>query len=177
MSSFSNFNPRPPRGERPNGKKAQIPRFYISIHALREESDPKPFACMSLKPDFNPRPPRGERRRTRPRNFRFLAISIHALREESDWPRWCSGWQGAISIHALREESDSSSSGPSARRSQFQSTPSARRATIPFMLSGYTEEISIHALREESDPERPPRGGTHGDFNPRPPRGERPICA
>ena len=59
--------------------------FQISIHALREESDPAGMGNQALKG----------------------AISIHALREESD------GVANAIfnrirtiSIHALREESD-----------------------------------------------------------------------
>ena len=59
--------------------------------------------------------------------------------------------------------------------SRFQSTLSARRAT--HFRRGHREHsaISIHALREESDGVR---GITHHrfyDFNPRPPRGERPM--
>ena len=38
-TALLHFYPRPPRGGRPNGKQAQIPRYYISIHALREEGD------------------------------------------------------------------------------------------------------------------------------------------
>ena len=82
--------------------------------------------------------------------------------------------RSTISIHALREESDQQSpvrpctetqfqSTPSARRAtelsyvvgllydRFQSTPSARRATtaVPYRLR--ISSISIHALREESD--------------------------
>ena len=34
---------------------------------------------------------------------------------------------------------------------EFQSTPSARRATKEIMLTGDTTDISIHALREEGD--------------------------
>ena len=78
-----------------------------------------------------------------------------------------------ISIHALREESDASiqsavpnlaifQSTPSARRatliaglstfwSRFQSTPSARRATGNLRGKRPGGRISIHALREESD--------------------------
>ena len=60
--------------------------IYISIHALREESDY--WWSMEQQP---------------------IWISIHALREESDgdctkYKRYC-----AISIHALREESDPAS--------------------------------------------------------------------
>ena len=57
-----------------------------------------------------------------------------------------------ISIHALREESDELSMRSSSGGSKFQSTPSARRATC-----------WICSHREH-----------HYNFNPRPPRGERP---
>ena len=33
----------------------------------------------------------------------------------------------------------------------FQSTPSARRATLPYSHRPYASRISIHALREEGD--------------------------
>ena len=78
-----------------------------------------------------------------------------------------------ISIHALREESD----GPRAWRfrphCQFQSTPSARRATSRWQLPCTRQIISIHALREESDFFGAIMRLRKGDFNPRPPRGER----
>ena len=79
----TDFNPRPPRGERlvfsraarslavfqstPSARRATPARpaeshdQRISIHALREESDllrPQP---PRLRRNFNPRPPRGER--------------------------------------------------------------------------------------------------------------------
>ena len=55
----------------------------------------------------------------------------------------------------------------------FQSTPSARRATIAKIREQNTDSISIHALREEGDgaPLTSPRWTRN--FNPRPPRGER----
>ena len=100
-----------------------------------------------------------------------------------------------ISIHALREESDSfpfsgrvktldfNPRPPRGERhnteavklllKEFQSTPSARRAT------GYEPDeirvaiISIHALREESDTAPTSTTCSRTYFNPRPPRGER----
>ncbi len=79
------FNPRSPRGERPEVKaKAKI-WLKISIHALREESDALPSDFLTPN----------------------KSISIHALREESDITSndliTC---DSSISIHALREESD-----------------------------------------------------------------------
>ena len=104
-----------------------------------------------------------------------IEISIHALREEGDLHQAASGFQPRnISIHALREEGDPGLSGSSSVSkyfnprpprggrpdtalgeridAEFQSTPSARRATgaIPD-VSGFVT-ISIHALREEGDP-------------------------
>ena len=56
---------------------------------------------------------------------------------------------------------------------KFQSTPSARRATVimePLRLVGH---ISIHALREEGDASNMQQMANQVDFNPRPPRGGR----
>ena len=57
-------------------------------------------------------------------------ISIHALREEGDMEHGGQRPAGApISIHALREEGDPYLAAPAAAAIEFQSTPSARRAT------------------------------------------------
>ena len=56
-----------------------------------------------------------------------------------------------ISIHALREESDTFRSDFKRSVKLFQSTPSARRATVNQLKQALTNTISIHALREESD--------------------------
>ena len=80
----TDFNPRPPRGERlvfsraarslavfqstPSARRATPARpaeshdQRISIHALREESDSSDVAYSAIVEDFNPRPPRGGRR-------------------------------------------------------------------------------------------------------------------
>ena len=105
-----------------------------------------------------------------------LTISIHALREEGDINDIILiGLGKRISIHALREEGDDKSSSRSHSRSGFLSTPSARRATVPFgneylgdlkflstpsarratasgeLAAAKQKLISIHALREEGD--------------------------
>ena len=80
----------------------------ISIHALREESDGVLLLFDGLQMDFNPRPPRGERR-----ELDFMSLD-----------------DGDISIHALREESDGNTALFVSKWFQFQSTPSARRATL-----------------------------------------------
>ena len=56
---------------------------------------------------------------------------------------------------------------------KFQSTPSARRATVRSMPVPLREVISIHALREEGDAQIQTLFGCKGNFNPRPPRGGR----
>ena len=80
----------------------------ISIHALREEGDK---ISSGIRVFLQP-------------------ISIHALREEGDSRRAAAvtAFQ-YISIHALREEGDTSLHGCLRRWTEFQSTPSARRAT------------------------------------------------
>ena len=143
----------------------------ISIHALREESDPQA-----------PSPSSDDR-----------AISIHALREESDAPAHVSAHVVDISIHALREESDALAAAVdergagfqstlSVRRATvsnrslrcpaggFQSTLSVRRATLPRVGQGDDAfRISIHALREESDMGLCCSRIGRCDFNPRSP--------
>ena len=56
-----NFYPRPPRGGRHSGKLFTDSDLEISIHALREEGDPRYSGTCTV-----------------------LYISIHALREEGD---------------------------------------------------------------------------------------------
>ena len=167
----------------------------ISIHALREEGDRTGNITAAGSRYFNPRPPRGgrptdgqvlvwcdlfqstpsARRATHAFQVddRAIAISIHALREEGDQdnclrldrqhnfnprpPR--GGRQHKFSCGLLPNE--------------FQSTPSARRAT------GSSLHRPIQTLHFNP---RPPRGGRHklprlipraSNFNPRPPRGGR----
>ena len=58
-------------------------------------------------------------------------------------------------------------------KGEFQSTPSARRATLHPALEACFIAISIHALREEDDRKSSPGKAGHRNFNPRPPRGGR----
>ena len=105
---ISNFNPRSPWGERHPLSSLKSFNLFISIHALREESDNHlPFfitliarfqstlsvrratslfvTCSSLHPHFNPRSPWGERHLKDDNGNYLINISIHALREESDF--------------------------------------------------------------------------------------------
>ena len=101
----------------------------ISIHALREEGDLRPFPSACTGHDFYPRPPRGGRPCGSGHLPRYHGISIHALREEGD---------------LLPQKQLPALAG-------FLSTPSARRATREERLRANLSQISIHALREEGD--------------------------
>ena len=112
----------------------------------------KDFSCISDDTHFNPRSPRGERLRVLSHIIKPTIISIHALREESD----------RLKV-LVAGQSHTFQSTLSARRAtiaflvpiifsvKFQSTLSARRATSEICSSIITTFISIHALREESD--------------------------
>ena len=103
--------------------------------------------------DFYPRPPRGGRRGLLHPARHIQAISIHALREEGDIPE-------VLEI---------------IKRSEFLSTPSARRATEDLLQRGRVRRISIHALREEGDRTSSKTTFWRANFYPRPPRGGRHI--
>ena len=91
----------------------QSGHIEISIHALREEGDFHTERPAIGRHDFNPRPPRGGRRSS------AVAYSM-------------AGTPPQISIHALREESDMFLDEFDHIIKEFQSTPSARRATHSF---------------------------------------------
>ena len=102
-----------------------------------------------------------------------------------------------ISIHAPREGGDAEDGAAAGLRADFnprpprggrprytshelvpqlfQSTPPARGATPIGPRDMGHIVISIHAPREGGDPYRAKRHGAHRDFNPRPPRGGRPL--
>ena len=132
VAGTANFNPRPPRGGRLEFVAIIIIFVFISIHALREEGDLTTTTTCREWCYFNPRPPRGGRLNLRYALNEMLKISIHALREEGD------NYYNAALDKIL----------------EFQSTPSARRATF------VVEDVKSKAT----------------NFNPRPPRGGRPFC-
>ena len=106
-----------------------IHNIWISIHALREESDSINKNKGGEKSYFNPRSPWGER----PDSNSLIVRNI------------------SISIHALREESDKFKNNTTKNVCKFQSTLSVRRATKRNLNKSIKDIISIHALREESD--------------------------
>ena len=194
----------------------------ISIHALREEGDRSGPTTVVPVRNFNPRPPRGGRPDFCDPVYIVVPISIHALREEGDQLTGNAPIRAfTISIHALREEGDGTFlSIPSSAfyfnprpprggrlrfsfrwsmLAKFQSTPSARRATLVSMVlhtflcyfnprpprGGRLVHAPYGAIRRNHFNPRPPRGGRRSsgrfahwlalNFNPRPPRGGRPF--
>ena len=101
----------------------------ISIHALREEGDRLLGRCQSAGIDFYPRPPRGGRLNSSRLLIKLPGfLSTPSARRATNLFGGLQAVQG-ISIHALREEGDSE----------------------PCMLRPRAPAISIHALREEGD--------------------------
>ena len=104
------------------------PNPFISIHALRKESDwsltHSRMTCLAFQSTLS------VRRATKIHGDAAhpYAISIHALRKESDKGGTDYTQEEEISIHALRKESDS-----------------------PTGVLVVGLDISIHALRKESD--------------------------
>ena len=190
------FYPRPPRGGRPELITKQEDTDAISIHALREEGDPRILPRSQTVKYFYPRPPRGGRRGCRcwsrrrknfyprpPRGGRrpvgdalpvVPSISIHALREEGDTAEAEAGEQGHyISIHALREEGDQRHHPHRPGKKNFYPRPprGGRRS-----WQGWSGRSRRYFYP------RPPRGGRQQMeaasneqtyFYPRPPRGGR----
>ena len=173
-----NFYPRPPRGGRPPASVHTAQQAIISIHALREEGDPRrawpaaligvflstPSArratrkksrqCWRVK-HFYPRPPRGGR----------LPCPRSARRSLSPdfYPRPPRGGRR----HRAKNQH---------QHTQFLSTPSARRATKERGGGKGNRKISIHALREEGDGKLEAVSVDRDNFYPRPPRGGRPSA-
>ena len=108
-----------------------------------------------------------------PGGFQQLPISIHALREEGDI---AAGNRSAAHLYFNPRPPRGGrlvwTEMPS-RYSAFQSTPSARRATVRHDRTYQQGLISIHALREEGDSSDTTRFCSARNFNPRPPRGGR----
>ena len=190
------FNPRFPRGKRPlsgrslsflkifqstlpAGEATSSSRFCssdlkISIHASREGSDQSAPHCTSSARNFNPRFPRGKRRREIIIMARNL-ISIHASREGSDLfilispfyffnfnPRFPRGKR--LNVHSLL-----------CTLGIFQSTLPAGEATIFKRFDFLFQCISIHASRGGSDCRLNRSVCPTCYFNPRFPRGKRPV--
>ena len=144
------FNPRPPRGGRPDSAQ-NIPTAA----------------------DFNPRPPRGGRHQQVAGGFQQVAISIHAPREGGDpMEHAYKVLHFDISIHAPREGGDNQRPYQHIHQKNFNPRPP--RGGRLAVGGGFCTQKDFNPR-----PPRGGRHfafGTadlHRDFNPRPPRGGR----
>ena len=192
------FNPRPPRGGRPNTRCGAMAgrRFQstpsarrattgqgtaeacrlISIHALREEGDPLRPSLPAFALYFNPRPPRGGRHRAVVRDHECRGFQSTPSARRATAAGCCKRSAMRISIHALREEGDSASWTQTWKLCNFNPRPPRGGRPAKRNVEHGKHHISIHALREEGDLVIQPFGQTLEDFNPRPPRGGRLNC-
>ena len=157
----------------PTTKKLVLAVRFISIHALREESDL--FICIVGKPADGFQSTLSVRRATEydGQANTWLLISIHALREESDVVSLLMYSILFIFQSTLSVRRTTWRTATIIKLSLFQSTLSVRRATFFSQVECILFDISIHALREESD--RIWRASKYliTYFNPRSPWGER----
>ena len=132
----------------------------ISIHALREEGDPRTADSGSTGNDFYPRPPRGGRQdggdylltgklflSTPSARRATVVVDERDLRE-------------VISIHALREEGDGGHPGAPRAGADFYPRPprGGRRFSAPLFV-GYPRFLSTPSARRATDE-------LHGDNSP-----------
>ena len=150
VSSYNDFYPRSPCGERPSCKVIVNCTIVISIHALLAESDCPICACTAQHPDFYPRSPCGERP--------CPTLTLQSL-------------AAFLSTLSLRRATVDHCNIADAVK--FLSTLSLRRATAYPDMIICTNVISIHALLAESDAGVSTHCETVPDFYPRSPCGER----
>ena len=175
FGGWNYFYPRPPRGGRRHSRNERPRCAGISIHALREEGDPRAYESGS----------RGQE------------ISIHALREEGDDQEggFLMATKKFLSTPSARRatlcadcpadrDPDFYPRPPRGGRPptacfswphlQFLSTPSARRATpLAHRAQPNPAFLSTPSARRATvDPESTDREDEN--FYPRPPRGGRP---
>ena len=169
------FYPRPPRGGRPKDSRWKTPRclflstpsarratafrifffvfFIISIHALREEGDPRWATRPPSAEYFYPRPPRGGR----------------------PWKQALMLWQRVfLSTPSARRATLSKAPMVTSRQNFYPRPPrGGRRNAVNSVINFF--KISIHALREEGDKTVAFNWVKQNNFYPRPPRGGRPA--
>ena len=125
----------------------------ISIHALREEGDPRRPIKKIIHKNFYPRPPRGGRPSE--------SICFSLIAEFLSTP---SARRATVTNQDIAVTED-----------DFYPRPPRGGRPAPVYHPTYSPSISIHALREEGDWHPRPGRLRRGDFYPRPPRGGRPV--
>ena len=142
---------------------------HISIHALREESDPPCTFALTSRLIFQSTLSVRRATEVDRRGAIAIDISIHALREESDW--------AILNLRAMEHEFQSTLSVRRAtgyapfltQTDQFQSTLSVRRATQHDITFGnayvFQSTLSMRRATHDSQPSHDPQI----NFNPRSP--------
>ena len=145
----SYFNPRLPRGRRPQWFFAMLSLLHFNPRLPRGR---RLVVCNTYMPVnyFNPRLPRGRRLQ------RLGAVAEHVQFQSTPPSR-------EATLMSLRPVS----------MAEFQSTPPSREATGTGTRRRKQSLISIHASLAGGDPCPSPRRGPQNNFNPRLPRGRR----
>ena len=167
------FNPRAPRGTRPDNSTDRLTENIVSIHAPRAGRDgrhtPSVTACK-----VSIHAPRAGRDRGRDRRGRRNApVSIHAPRAGRDAERYWASLNPDVSIHAPRAGRDPPTWAAEAWACMFQSTRPARDATRYRRRARFSTRFqSTRPARDATRAKRRSRVIARG-FNPRAPRGTR----
>ena len=167
------FNPRSPRGERPQQHKAQLCGADFNPRSPRGERPFPHFHGFPSDCNFNPRSPRGERQM--PLGACATASPFQPTLPARGATRRAAEWAGRrqISTHAPREGSDDKLAADKGRHEHFNPrSPRGERRPPKF----------LPACKTQFQPTLPARGATKSsgahrntsqNFNPRSPRGER----
>ena len=167
------FNPRAPRGTRPDNSTDRLTENIVSIHAPRAGRDgrhtPSVTACK-----VSIHAPRAGRDRGRDRRGRRNApVSIHAPRAGRDAERYWASLNPDVSIHAPRAGRDPPTWAAEAWACMFQSTRPARDATRYRRRARFSTRFqSTRPARDATCLADNSPSGRVG-FNPRAPRGTR----
>ena len=146
------FNPRAPRGARRQAGAEHHRSVLISIHALREERDPRCGGCGRLPRNFNPRAPRGAVPVSAGRAPAPPDFNPRAPRGARPLRMARPGRHGYFNPRAPRGARPWTCSWAKPQRS-FQSTRSARSAT--------RQDYHEHRVYDHFNP-RAPRGARQG---------------
>ena len=111
-------------------------REPISIHALREEGDPRRSTYAATGEGFLSTPSARRATQDFASALQRKEISIHALREEGDAPPTSSGGRPSVFLSTPSARRATPDAAEAAVVQLFLSTPSARRATAQPSKSG-----------------------------------------
>ena len=172
--NLSTFQSTLPAGEATEYQDSFLCLWYFNPRFPRGKRQPVGEA-LGRSFNFNPRFPRGKRLIPLAKDVSCKEISIHASRGGSD-ARSLTLIQSVNVFQSTLPAGEATGCPPAELcPSQFQSTLPAGEATISIWAHGIVHSISIHASRGGSDQCDFRRAFRVTDFNPRFPRGKRPM--